>query len=121
MNKFTTALAGLILLTGDATPGLANPAPVSTAADGWNFALPAPQLAQLCDATLSAAAEAFSAIENDTASATLQRVYGAHDAMMLDLQAIQHVWYLKSVHPDPDIQAAAERCDREIHGLCRVH
>ena len=109
MNKFTTALAALIVLTG--TPLKASEsAPVSTAADGWNFALPAAQLELLCDATISAAAEAFSAIENDTASATLQRVYGAHDAMLLDLQAIQHVWYLKSVHPDPDIQAAAERC-----------
>ena len=33
--------------------------------------------------------------------------------MNLDLQAIQHVWYMKSVHPDPQVQAAAEACIKD--------
>ena len=109
MNRFTFTLAALLLACAtQAAP--TTPTPVSTAADGWDFSLPGTQLEVLCETTLSQAKEAFVAIENDTSPATLQGVYGAYDQMMLDLQAIQHVWYLKSVHPDAQVQAAAEQC-----------
>lgn len=109
MNRFTLTLAAL-LLAGSIQAAPTTPTPVSTAADGWDYSLPGTQLEVLCETTLSQAKEAFVAIENDTSPATLQGVYGAYDQMMLDLQAIQHVWYLKSVHPDPQVQAAAEQC-----------
>ena len=109
MNRFTLTLAAL-LLAGSIQAAPTTPTPVSTAADGWDYSLPAAQLEVLCETTLSQAKEAFVAIENDTSPATLQGVYGAYDQMMLDLQAIQHVWYLKSVHPDAQVQAAAEQC-----------
>jgi thimet oligopeptidase len=86
---------------------------VSTAEDGWDFALTPAELSGECDAALNAAREAFAALEGDRAPATLQRVYGAYDAMMLDLQRIQHVSYLKSVHPDSAVQGAAEACIRD--------
>ncbi|MEP0201482.1 MAG: M3 family metallopeptidase [Halioglobus sp.] len=85
----------------------------STAVDGWNFNLPAEDLASLCIDTLTNAKKAFSAIENDTSEATLESVFGAYDAMSIDLQAMRHVWYLKSVHPNQDIRAAAEVCVQE--------
>lgn len=109
MNRFTSTLAAL-LLAGSTQAAPTAPTPVSTASDGWDFSLPGTQLEALCETTLTRAKEAFVAIENDTSPATLQGVYGAYDQMMLDLQAIQYVWYLKSVHPDAQVQAAAEQC-----------
>ena len=87
------------------------------ATDGWDFTLGAQQLAAVCDTTLANARVAFTAIENDTTPATLGSVFGAYDAMNIDLQAIQHVWYLKSVHPDPLVQAAAEVCVNDYTGF----
>ena len=114
MTKYTCALSlAAILCTTATSASNANSTAVATesiAIDGWNFMLPAPDLAILCDATLEKARGAFTALENDTRPATLQHVYGAYDAMMIDLQQIQHVWYLKSVHPNPQVQAAAEGC-----------
>ena len=118
-HKRAIALAGILYAanlysatTYSATPFSATTSAgtVSTAKDGWNFMLPAEELAALCDSTLVQARSAFAAIENDTGSATLERVYDAWDAMNIGLQAIRHVWYLKSVHPDPLVQAAAEVC-----------
>lgn len=108
-RKYAIALAGILYAStlSAATPSVGT---VSTAKDGWNFMLPAEDLTALCDTTLAQARSAFAAIENDTAEATLERVYNAWDAMNIGLQAIRHVWYLKSVHPDPQIQAAAEVC-----------
>jgi len=111
LTKYTCALSlAAILCTTAASASNANSTAVATesiAIDGWNFMLPAPDLAILCDATLEKARGAFTALENDTRPATLQHVYGAYDAMTIDLQQIQHVWYLKSVHPNPQVQAAA--------------
>lgn len=113
LHKLTLALTAILLsfpgctnLTGEAERSAA----VSTAQDGWDFNQGAEELAALCDETLSQARADFADIENDTAPATLQRVYGAHDDMVKGLQRIQHVWYVKSVHPDPEVQAAAEAC-----------
>jgi thimet oligopeptidase len=104
------AMAGMLTATIPSYAGTDQNPEQSTAADGWDFAVSAAELSDLCDNSLQGAREAFATIEQDSAPATLQRVYGAHDAMMLDLQAIQHVWYLKSVHPDTEVQAAAEGC-----------
>jgi thimet oligopeptidase len=107
--KRAIALAG-ILYAATLYASTTSAGTVSTAQDGWNFMLPAEQLATLCDTTLVQARSTFAAIENDTGSPTLERVYKAWDAMNIGLQAIRHVWYLKSVHPDLQIQAAAEVC-----------
>ncbi|MGB1141326.1 MAG: M3 family metallopeptidase, partial [Halioglobus sp.] len=93
--------------------GTAVPGPVSTAADGWNFNMPAPELAELCTKTLDRARADFRAIETDKTPATLASVFGASDEMQLGLQGIQHVWYVKSVHPDAEIRAAAEQCVKD--------
>jgi thimet oligopeptidase len=93
--------------------GRADSGPVSTAEDGWNFAVTPEELSDQCTGALDRARRALAALEEDEAPATLQRVYGAHDAMMQDLQSIQHVSYLKSVHPDGAVQAAAEDCIRD--------
>ena len=115
MKRYTGALAlAGILYTATATAAAVTDTPTpSTAADGWNFALSAGELAALCDTTLERGRQAFTAIEQDTGPATLQSVYGAYQAMNLDLQAIHHVWYMKSVHPDPRIQEAAEACIKD--------
>jgi len=107
-NKLGVVLAGLLWA---ATSGAEAPrTAISTAIDGWNFNLPAADLTALCDKTMAQARAAFTAIEQDSMPATLQRVYGAYDAMSINLQAIEHVWYLSAVHPDLEIQAAAEEC-----------
>jgi thimet oligopeptidase len=82
----------------------------SSASDGWDFELPATQLSARCDTALAQARAAFKDIENNTEPATLQSVFGAYDAMLIDLQPIQHVEYMKAVHPDSRIQTAAEEC-----------
>lgn len=126
MTKYTLALAAGLLyaVLGNAAAAGSQPEPdpgVSTAADGWNFMLRAPQLASLCETTLAQGRTAFAAIENDTSPATLQQVFGAYDAMSIDLQAIQHVWYLKSVHPDTQVQAAAEVCVKDYTDFAASH
>ncbi|CAA0122675.1 Oligopeptidase A [Halioglobus japonicus] len=82
----------------------------SSAPDGWNFKQSAAQFSAMCDAVLENASAAFSAIERADSPASLQSVFGAYDAMMVGLQPIEHVWYMKAVHPDPEVQTAAERC-----------
>ncbi|MCB1687647.1 MAG: Zn-dependent oligopeptidase [Halioglobus sp.] len=82
----------------------------SRARDGWEFNESAAQFTALCDSVLADAQAAFSAIERDSTPASLQRVFGAYDAMMIDLQRIEHAWYMKAVHPDPQVQTAAEQC-----------
>lgn len=100
----------MVICLGLSLPLPAADNPVSTAQDGWNFTITPAQLSQQCDETLAGADKALRALETDTAAATLQRVYGGHDTMMLGLQPIQHVSYMKSVHPDTAVQAAAEAC-----------
>lgn len=83
---------------------------VSRAADGWDFNQSPTELQALCERTLESARDAFAQLENDSAPATLERVYTAYDNVNLQLQDIEHVWYVKSVHPDTALQAAAEDC-----------
>ena len=82
----------------------------SSASDGWDFTLSAAQFTAQCDEALANATTALTAIERAEGPASLQSVFGAYDAMMIDLQAIEHVWYMKAVHPDPKVQSAAESC-----------
>ena len=116
MTRFhlACALAGALAVAGNAT---AADATVSTAKDGWDYAMPAAQLTRLCDDTLAAARESFAAIENDTGPATLDTVFGAYDQMAFDMQAVRHVWYMMSVHPDAAFRDAAERCVQEYTDL----
>lgn len=107
-NLFHTLLTIALLATVSRATAASDE--YSTAHDGWNFDLPAAELTALCNTTLATARKAFANIERDPEPATLQRVYGAYDAMKIDLQAIQHVSYLIAVHPDPLIQTAAEQC-----------
>ena len=94
-------------------PAQAADSEVSTARDGWDFSLPAAALSAHCNDVLEEARQALATLEEDTAPATLQRVYGAHDSMMLGVQRIHHVSYMKSVHPDSAVQEAAENCIRD--------
>lgn len=82
----------------------------SSAHDGWDFNLSASQLTEQCDDALTKARSTFRKIEHDSRPATLRSVYGAYDAMMINLQSIEHVWYMKAVHPDPLVQTSAEQC-----------
>ncbi len=109
MNRLhlSCALAGAMALAGN--PATADEH-VSRAKDGWDYSMSAAKLASLCDDTLAKARESFAAIENDTRPATLDTVFGAYDQMAFDLQAVRHVWYMKSVHPDADVRDAAEQC-----------
>ena len=115
-TKCALALSGILVAAMvNASDARLPPSPAvstapSTATDGWDFMLSPPALAALCEYTLAQGREDFTAIENDSRPATLQQVYGAYDAMSMGLQTIQHVWYMKSVHPDPQVQAAAEVC-----------
>jgi len=117
-NVFTfTAIAIALVLSGcakDAStpdPSVAEaPAAVSTAVDGWDYSMPADQLTALCDQTLETAKSQFAAIEADTSEATLESVYGAYDDMGRTLQKMQHVWHMKSVHPDAAIRDTATAC-----------
>jgi Zn-dependent oligopeptidase len=100
----------IALLSGCVTSNPNTTSTVSTAEDGFDFGLSAGELTELCTSTLQTAQGMFTGIENDARPATLENVYGAYDAMNLDLQKIQHVWYVSAVHPDPDVQSAAEGC-----------
>jgi thimet oligopeptidase len=117
---YSRTLAGLILtLCAGAAWGASDT--VSTAADGWDFMLPATALAALCKSSLDTGRQEFAAIESDSTPATLQNVFGAYDAMSIKLQVIRHVWYLKSVHPDPEVQAAAEICVNDYTDFAASH
>lgn len=83
---------------------------ISQAQDGWDFNRSPQELQALCERTLEGARAAFTRLENDSEPATLKRVYTAYDDVNLRLQNIEHVWYVKSVHPDTAVQAAAEDC-----------
>ena len=111
--KTNLLLPSLALLFGCASVATPEPGEISRASDGWDFSQSAQELATTCEATLETVREAFIRIENDTAPATLERVYGAYDAMSFELQKIQHIWYVKSVHTDTEVQAAAEECINE--------
>jgi thimet oligopeptidase len=87
--------------------------PVSAAQPTWNFDLPAPELEALCASALDKAAQDLHAIENSTAPTTMDSVFQPYDQMLIDLQAIAHVNYLKSVHPDAGIRDTAERCSQD--------
>ncbi len=107
-------LAALGGVAGFGASGMAEEAPpVSSATDGWDFNMPGEKLAKLCDDTLARAREDFSVIESDESPATLASVFGAYDEMNIGLQGIQHVWYMKSVHPDAGIRDAAEQCVKD--------
>ncbi|MDA8752653.1 Zn-dependent oligopeptidase, partial [Halieaceae bacterium] len=112
MNKTLISCLLCVALGANAAPPTGNgPEPaVSRASDGWNFKLPGEELKALCDTTLEQARASFTAIENDTGPITLATVYGPYDRMILDLQAIRHVWYMSAVHPDPAVRDAAEAC-----------
>ena len=85
-------------------------APISMANDGWNYVMSATALDKLCESTLSNAKVLLVGIETDTSDAALQSVFGAYDEIGHELQSIQHVWYMKSVHPEADIRDAATQC-----------
>ncbi|MCR9106958.1 MAG: Zn-dependent oligopeptidase [Gammaproteobacteria bacterium] len=108
--KKTVLMAAFTLLWGCTTSATDTPATVSTAEDGWDFNQTPAQLTTLCNETLDTAKSAFAQIESDTSPATVQSVYGPYNAMGIGLQDIQHIWYVKSVHPDTNVQAAAEAC-----------
>jgi len=94
---------------------------ISTAKDGWNFNLPAEELAALCDASISAAETAFSAIENATSVATLDNVFGAYDAMLVSVAPVRHTYYLSAVHPDADIRETAQACSQKLSNFSSSH
>ena len=48
-------------------------------------------------------------------------VFGAYDAMQLDMQAVRHVWYMKSVHPDAGYRKAAEQCMQDYTDFADSH
>ena len=108
--KKTLLLAAFTVLWGCTTSATDKPAEISMAKDGWDFSQTPAQLSTLCADTLADAITAFAKIEADDSPATLESVYGPYNTMGLGLQDIQHIWYVKSVHPDTDVQAAAEAC-----------
>ena len=112
LARVFVALAAALWL-GFATQPRAHAETVSSAQDGWNFAMGPGELTDLCRGAIAQARRALAALEADTSRATMENVYGAYDAMMLDLQRIQHVSYLKSVHPDTAVQGAAEACIKD--------
>jgi thimet oligopeptidase len=85
----------------------------SSAVDGWDYSMAAKDLANLCERVISDAKISLINIENDTSTATLQSVFGGYDSMGLQLQTIQHVWYMKSVHPDENIRKVATKCAQD--------
>jgi thimet oligopeptidase len=109
LKKFLLVSA-IALLSGCATNHSGNGNTASTAVDGYDFGLSAEELTALCSLTLETAEEKFTAIEIDTRPASLDIVYGDYDAMNVGLQDIQYVWYVSAVHPDPEVQTAAEGC-----------
>mgnify|MGYP003626091444 CR=1 FL=1 len=109
MNALRNAALLIALLPGAAQAAAAG----STARDGWDFNLPPAELRSLCETTLDTARDALRAIEGDTQAATLASVYGAYNDMNIALQRIRHVWYVKAVHPDTAVQAAAEDCSSQ--------
>lgn len=116
MAGIKTYLSGvtmaLVLTACDTMDGGSAPVEplVSTAVDGWDYTMPAAELADLCSNALAQAKAQFAAIESDTGPASLESVYGPYDDMGRTLQTIQHVWHMKSVHPEADVRDAATQC-----------
>jgi thimet oligopeptidase len=86
---------------------------ISNAVDGWDYSMAAEDLKNLCASVISDAKISLTNIENDKSKPTLQSVFGAYDSMGLQLQTIQHVWYMKSVHPDEGIREVATKCAQD--------
>ena len=108
LTRIGKLIACIVCVT--AGNAVATPDAPSKAVDGWDFSLSANNLAAVCDATIAEAGKAFAALEKDTAPATVQSVYGPYNAIQITLQEIEYVWYMKAVHPDTGVQAAAEQC-----------
>ena len=83
---------------------------ISTALDGWNYKIEPSDLAQICDDVLNSSKNMLKKIEDDISIPTLSSVFIPYDEMGKNLQKIQHVWYMKSVHPDAELRNVATEC-----------
>ena len=83
---------------------------ISTALDGWNYKIEPSDLAQICDDVLNSSKNMLKKIEDDISNPTLSSVFIPYDEMGKNLQKIQHVWYMKSVHPDAELRNVATEC-----------
>ena len=83
---------------------------ISTALDGWNYKIEPSDLAQICDDVLNSSKNMLKKIEDDISKPTLSSVFIPYDEMGKNLQKIQHVWYMKSVHPDAELRNVATEC-----------
>ena len=86
---------------------------ISTALDGWNYKIEPSDLAQICDDVLNSSKNMLKKIEDDISKPTLSSVFIPYDEMSKNLQKIQHVWYMKSVHPDAELRNVATACAQE--------
>ena len=86
---------------------------ISTALDGWNYKIEPSDLAQICDDVLNSSKNMLKKIEDDISNPTLSSVFIPYDEMGKNLQKIQHVWYMKSVHPDAELRNVATECAQE--------
>lgn len=76
---------------------------------------PSPEaFTQLCDNTLKTGEQALSGIEQERTPATLDSVFGAMDDMLQGLQATQHAYYFKAVHPNAALRQAATSCTEKF-------
>ena len=83
---------------------------VSNALDGWDYNIAPDSLTSMCENVIEESREILTRLENSNDEPTLQSVFQPYDEMGKSLQRIQHVWYMKSVHPDPEIRNAATIC-----------
>ena len=86
---------------------------ISTALDGWNYKIEPSDLAQICDDVLNSSKNMLKKIEDDISNPTLSSVFIPYDEMGKNLQKIQHVWYMKSVHPDAELRNVSTECAQE--------
>ena len=83
---------------------------VSNALDGWDYNIAPDSLTSMCENMIQESREILTRLENSNDDPTLQSVFQPYDEMGKSLQRIQHVWYMKSVHPDRAIRSAATNC-----------
>lgn len=70
----------------------------------------AEEYTELCDNTLQQLQQDFTEFENDTATATVESVFGGFDDMLMAASPLDQNGLIRSTHPDKDLRNAASDC-----------
>ena len=91
-----------------------NPVQNTVLIDGIKANIPAAELTAQCESLVLTANTQFTQLEQQTTPATLATVVSTFDDIIDTLMPVNHVWYLRAVHPQADIREAANDCSEAV-------